>query len=66
MIKRHEDIVPPPKSSTPVDTLNRDGALALAKRLEKYWHDQDTPLPASGQSRWMNASRKSAPTKSTR
>jgi hypothetical protein len=43
MIKRHWEIVPPPESSTPVDTLNRDGALALAKRLEKYWHDQGYP-----------------------
>jgi hypothetical protein len=30
-------------SSPPVDTLNRDGAMALAKRLEKYWHDQGYP-----------------------
>jgi hypothetical protein len=36
MIKRHEDIVPPPKSFPIVDTLNRDDAMALAKRLEKY------------------------------
>ena len=43
MIKRPADIVPPPKSSPVVDTLNRDGAMALAKRLEKYWHDQGYP-----------------------
>jgi hypothetical protein len=40
MIKRPADIVPPPKSSTPVDTLNRNDAIALAKRLQQYWHDQ--------------------------
>ncbi len=43
MIKRPADIVPPAKSSRPVDTLNRDGALALAKRLEQYWHNQGYP-----------------------
>jgi hypothetical protein len=43
MIKRPADIVPPPKSSPAADTLNRDGAMALAKRLEKYWHDQGYP-----------------------
>jgi hypothetical protein len=35
MIKRPADIVLPPKSSK-VDTLNRDGAIALAKRLQQY------------------------------
>jgi hypothetical protein len=29
--------------SPPVDTLNRDGAIALAKRLQQYWHDQGYP-----------------------
>jgi hypothetical protein len=43
MIKRHEEIVPPPKSSKVVDTLTRDGAIALAKRLQQYWHDQGYP-----------------------
>jgi hypothetical protein len=43
MIKRHEDIVPPPKSSKVVDTLNREGAIALVKRLQQYWHDQGFP-----------------------
>jgi hypothetical protein len=43
MIKRPADIVPPPKSSTSVDSLNRDGAIALAKRLQQYWHDQGYP-----------------------
>jgi hypothetical protein len=40
MIKRPADIVPPPKSRPAVDTLNRDGAMALARRLQQYWHDQ--------------------------
>ena len=43
MIERHAGMIPPPKSSKVVDTLNRDGAMALAKRLEKYWHDQGYP-----------------------
>jgi hypothetical protein len=43
MITRHDEIVPPPKSSKVVDTLNRDGAIALAKRLQQYWHDQGYP-----------------------
>jgi hypothetical protein len=43
MIKRPADIVAPPKSSPIVDTLNRDGAMALAKRLQQYWHDQGYP-----------------------
>jgi hypothetical protein len=42
MIKRPADIVPPPMS-TKLDTLNRDGAIALAKRLQQYWHDQGYP-----------------------
>lgn len=25
------------------DTLNREGAMALAKRLQQYWHDQGYP-----------------------
>jgi hypothetical protein len=25
------------------DTLNRDGAMALAKRLQAYWHEQGYP-----------------------
>jgi hypothetical protein len=25
------------------DTLNRDGALALAKRLQEYWHGRGYP-----------------------
>jgi hypothetical protein len=33
MIERHAGIGPPLKSSKVVDTLNRDGAIALAKRL---------------------------------
>jgi hypothetical protein len=43
VIKRPADIVPPPKSLTPIDTLNRDGAIALAKRLQQCWHDQGFP-----------------------
>jgi hypothetical protein len=43
MIKRPADIVPPPKSSKVVDTLSRDAAMALAKRLQQYWHDQGYP-----------------------
>jgi hypothetical protein len=43
MIKRPADIVAPPKSSPIIDTLNRDGAMALAKRLQQYWHDQGYP-----------------------
>jgi hypothetical protein len=35
MIKRLADIVPTPKSSPIVDTLNRAGAIALAKRLQQ-------------------------------
>jgi hypothetical protein len=67
MIKRPADIIPPPKSSSPiVDTLNRDVAIALAKRLQQYWHDQPTRLPASGRSRSMNASPRSALTRSVR
>ena len=26
--------------STPKDTLNQQGAMALAKRLERHWHDR--------------------------
>ena len=26
--------------SAPKDTLNQQGAMALAKRLERYWHDR--------------------------
>jgi len=43
MIKRPADIALPPKSSPIIDTLNRDGAMALAKRLQQYWHDQGYP-----------------------
>ena len=43
MIKRPADIVPPPKSSKVVDTLNREGAIALAKRLQQYCRDQGYP-----------------------
>jgi hypothetical protein len=25
------------------DTLNREGAMALAKRLQQYWHDRGYP-----------------------
>ena len=32
MIKRPADIAPPPKSSPIVDTLNRDGAMAVEAR----------------------------------
>ena len=31
--------VPKPKRP-PAETLNKSGALALAKRLERYWHDR--------------------------
>jgi hypothetical protein len=39
------DICEANPEETPVaaDTLNRDGALALAKRLQQYWHDQGYP-----------------------
>jgi hypothetical protein len=43
MIERHAGMIPPPKSSKVVDTLSRDGAMALAKRLQQYWHDQGYP-----------------------
>jgi hypothetical protein len=33
---------PRPKGSPP-ETLGQKGAIALAKRLEKYWHDQGFP-----------------------
>jgi hypothetical protein len=39
MIKHHAGIGLPPKSCSIVDTLSRDGATALAKRLQQYWHD---------------------------
>jgi hypothetical protein len=44
MIKRPTHIIPPPKSSPIVDTLNRDGAIALAKRLQ---HSGMINLPPS-------------------
>lgn len=33
----------PQKSAASGDTLNREGAMALAKRLQQYWHDQGYP-----------------------
>jgi hypothetical protein len=30
-------------NATAPDTLSQSGAMALAKRLEKYWHDRDYP-----------------------
>jgi hypothetical protein len=37
--ERCEDGTP----SAPKDTLSKQGAMALAKRLEKYWYDRDYP-----------------------
>jgi hypothetical protein len=31
------------RQSPPLNTLNRDSAIALAKRIEQYWHDQGYP-----------------------
>src|SRR5438477_11508830 len=33
----------PQKSAAVSDTLNREGAMALAKRLQQYWHDEGYP-----------------------
>ena len=30
-------------ASKPKDTLSKQGAMALAKRLERYWHDRGCP-----------------------
>jgi hypothetical protein len=48
----------------PSDTLSRRGAMGLARRLEKYWHNKGYPAARFfGPSRSMSASRRSAPTK---
>ncbi|MEA2951204.1 MAG: hypothetical protein QOJ96_724 [Alphaproteobacteria bacterium] len=33
----------PPRPTPPAETLSHKGALALAKQLEKYWHDRGYP-----------------------
>ena len=35
-----ETLEPPAKKARIPDTLNQRGAIALAKRLESYWHER--------------------------
>jgi hypothetical protein len=35
--------VPPENENAVPDTLSRKGAMAHAKRLERYWHEQGYP-----------------------
>lgn len=41
---QHDDSAGPhPQTHSDTDTLNQAGAMQLAKRLEKFWHDAGYP-----------------------
>jgi hypothetical protein len=65
MIKRLADIVPTPKSSPIVDTLNRAGAIALAERLQQILARSRIPA-ARFWTEPLDERFGSAPTRSTR
>jgi hypothetical protein len=39
------------KGSVAADSLSREGAMALARRLQEFWHGRDTPPPVFGPNR---------------